>query len=42
MGRTQGGITSKVHESNAIRYDKCPANYLAAIKLICARIGCAT
>ena len=26
----------------ATRYDKCPENYLAAVKLICARIWCAT
>jgi transposase len=25
----------------ATRYDKCPENYLAAVKLICARIWCA-
>ena len=25
----------------ATRYDKCPDNYLAAVKLICARIWCA-
>jgi transposase len=24
----------------ATRYDKCPENYLAAVKLICARIWC--
>jgi transposase len=26
----------------ATRYDKCPENYLAAVKLICARIWCAS
>ena len=25
----------------ATRYDKCPENYLAAVKLICAGIWCA-
>lgn len=25
----------------ATRYDKCPENYLAAVKLICVRIWCA-
>ena len=25
----------------ATRYDKCPETYLAAVKLICARICCA-
>ena len=25
----------------ATRYDKCPENYLAAVKLICTRIWCA-
>lgn len=25
----------------ATRYDKCPENYLAVVKLICARIWCA-
>ena len=25
----------------ATRYDKCPENYLAAVKLVCARIWCA-
>lgn len=25
----------------ARRYDKCPENYLAAVKLICSRIWCA-
>ncbi len=26
----------------ATRYDKCPENYLAAVKLVCARIWCAS
>ena len=35
---------AKLKEFRAIatRYDKCPENYLAAVKLICARIWCAT
>lgn len=31
----------KLFRGIATRYDKCPENYLAAAKLICARIWCA-
>ena len=36
-----GSIASETR-GIATRYDKCPENYLAAVKLICARIWCAS